>query len=109
MYIEVFGSANTKAKVIVKGKVTLNSNGGVGIDIINPISNLEINVESSGATLETCGNGDEDIGGFVLEPATRATVTFLGDGYTCNQAKVSFDGPGGSTVVEPDCQDCPSS
>ncbi len=72
---------------------------------LNTNTNLEINVESSGATLETCGNGDEDIGGEVVAPST---LTFSGDGYTCNQAKVSFDGPGGSTVVEPDCQDCPS-
>jgi len=105
LYIEVFGGANVNAQVIVKGKVTLNSNGGVGIDIINPNSNLEINVESSGATLETCGNIGLDIGGNV---AATASVTFSGTGYTCDQAKVQFFGSDGSTVVEPVCQDCPS-
>ena len=104
MGIGVGGGANVQ--LIVKGKVTLNSNGGNGIDIVQvPNSNLEINVESSGATLETCGNIGLDIGGNV---GATAPVTFSGTGYTCDQAKVQFFGSDGSTVVPPACQDCPS-
>ena len=110
LFIGVTGSANTKAKVIVKGKVTLNSNGEYGMySFLNTNTNLEINVENGRSTLETCGNGDEDIGGNV--PAT-ASATFSGTGYTCDQAKVQFfDSDGGGTVgtvVPPVCQACPS-
>ncbi len=87
----------------MKGTVNFNSNGFYGIFTgLETNTNLEINAEN-GSTLETCGNGQLDIGGNVN---SDATVTFLGDGYTCEQAKVSFDGPGGSTVVGPDCQPC---
>ena len=66
-------------------------------------SNLEIDVEN-GSTLESCGNDDYDIYGQV--PAS-ATATFSGDGsYTCDEAKVVFNG--GGTVDEPVCQACPS-
>jgi len=93
------------AELIVKGEVTFNSNGFYGMySSLNPNANLEINVENgSTSTLETCGNSPFDIGGSVSTPAT---VDFSGTGYTCNQAKVSFDGPGGSTVVKPVCQSC---
>jgi len=95
--IGVTGEAN--AQVIVKGKVTLNSNGGDGMySSLNPNTKLEINVES-GATLNSCGNSVIDIGGEVEAPST---LTFLGTGYTCEQTKVLIIG----TVDEPVCQSC---
>ena len=87
----------------VKGENTFNSNGQFGI-LTNSLANtfVEINVEN-GSTLETCGNGDYDIYGYVGE---GGALTFLGDGYTCDQDEVVFfDGDG--TVVKPDCQACP--
>ena len=101
MYIYVYGDG-TNAEVNVKGIVTANSNGNQGIYTSqNTNANLEINVES-GATLSSCGNGAYDIFGNV---DASSTATFLGDGYTCNETKVVFDGDG--TVVEPTCQACP--
>ena len=103
LYIRYVTGAN--AKLIVKGNNTFNSNGDYGGILLrqSPNTNLEIIVET-GATLNSCGNGVYDIFGEV--PAIyNATATFLGDGYTCNQTKVVFDGDG--TVVEPTCQACP--
>ena len=89
-----------EAKLNMKGKVTLNSNGFYGMAIFqNPNTNLEINVEN-GSTLNSCGNSPLDIYGFT---ASDATLTFSGDGsYTCS----SKDFVGGGTVVGPTCQDC---
>ena len=90
-----------EAKLNVEGSVTLNSNG-IGIFTnISPNSNVEINVET-GATLETCGNSQYDIYGNVF---SAATLTFSGDGYTCDN--VSFPTNAG-TIVEPVCQACPT-
>ena len=97
--IGVTGEAN--AQVIVKGKVTLNSNGGDGMySSLNPNTKLEIKVES-GATLNSCGNGQYDIGGNVQW--TDATLTFTGAGsYTCSSKNLYGDG----AIVEPVCQSC---
>ena len=139
--IDVRGrGANTDAKLIVKGKVTLNSNGFDGISTsIYPNTNLDIVVETGallnttsnggiglrvsfinfdsgdaipsefnvdvkeGGFFKSCGNGQVDIFG---NPPSTSTLAFSGTGYTCDQAKVVFYDTG--TVVEPDCQDCPS-
>jgi hypothetical protein len=103
MYIGV--DSGVEAKLIVKGEVTFNSNGNgfAGMySFLYSNSNLEIDVEN-GSTLESCGNTQFDIYGQV--PA-NATATFSGTGYTCDQAKVVFNG--GFTVVPPNCQACPS-
>jgi hypothetical protein len=96
MYIDV--SYGVEAEFIVKGKVTFNSNGLAGMySFLYSNSNLEIDVET-GSTLESCGNDDYDIYGYVAGAAT-----FSGDGsYTCDQAVFN----GGGTVVPPNCQDC---
>jgi len=101
MYIGI--DSGVEAKLIVKGEVTLNSNGLAGMySFLYSNSNLEIDVEN-GSTLESCGNYI-DIYGYVT---AFATATFSGDGsYTCDQAKVVFNGDG--TVVPPNCQACPS-
>ena len=98
--IVVYPGAN--AELTVKGKVTFNSNGSNGI-FTNLYSNaiLDINVETD-ATLETCGNGVDDIFGYV---DTSSTAKFSGTGYNCDQDEVRFDGDG--TIVKPDCQACP--
>jgi len=102
LYIEV--ESGVEAKLIVKGEVTLNSNGFAGMySFLYSNSNLEIDVEN-GSTLESCGNTQFDIYGQV--PA-NATATFSGTGYTCS-SKQFFVGVGG-TVVEPVCQACPDS
>ena len=101
LYIERLSpGATAELTVNVKGKVTFNSNGQFGIRA-NLASNaiLDINVETD-ATLETCGNGVDDIYGYV---DTSSTATFSGTGYTCDPNKVWFDGD----VVKPVCQACP--
>jgi len=99
--IDVDG-VGVEAKLNMKGKVTLNSNGGDGMySSHNPNTKLEIKVES-GATLNSCGNGQYYIGGNVQW--TDATLTFTGAGsYTCSSKDIISDG----TVVGPTCQDCP--
>ena len=97
--------ARNEAKLIVKGEVTLNSNGFGMNSFLGANAKLEINVEN-GSTFETCGNIDYDIYGTV---DATATATFSGTGYTCDQAKVVFIGDNGGTVGtvdEPVCQDC---
>jgi len=98
----IYDESRVDAQLIVKGKVTLNSNNIGMYSNLNPSTNLEINVEN-GSTLESCGNGFRDISG---EVPLSATATFSGTGYTCDQAKVQFNG--GGTVVPPNCQACPS-
>ena len=86
------------AQLIVKGKVTLNSNDNYGLySYLEANTKLEINVEN-GSTLESCGNTQFDIYGYVAGAAT-----FLGTGYTCSSKQ--FIEVGG-TVDEPVCQDC---
>jgi len=100
LYIDV---ESGDAQLIVKGEVTLTSNGFAGMaSDVNPSTNLEINVEN-GSTLESCGNTQRDIEGYVY---AAGAATFLGTGYTCDQNKVVFDGDG--TVDEPNCQACPA-
>jgi hypothetical protein len=96
--------SGVEAEFIVKGNVNINSNDGYGMySFLGANTKLEINVEN-GSTLESCGNDDYDISGEVV---ASATATFSGDGsYTCDQAKVVFNGDG--TVVPPNCQACPS-
>ena len=94
--------SGVEAKLIVKGKVTLNSNDNYGLySYLEANTKLEINVKN-GSTLESCGNTRGDISGQV--PA-NATATFSGTGYTCS-SKQFFVTVGG-TVVEPVCQACP--
>ena len=103
LYPYIGVESGVEAKLIVKGKVTLNSNGFAGMySFLYSNSNLEIDVEN-GSTLESCGNIVYDISGEVV---ASATATFSGDGsYTCDQAtKVVFTGDG--TVVGPVCQPC---
>jgi hypothetical protein len=98
LFIDVGNGAN--AQLIVKGKVTLNSNDGYGMyPYLEANTKLEINVEN-GSTLESCGNTQFDIYGEVAGAAT-----FSGTGYTCS-SKQFFVEVGG-TVVEPVCQACP--
>ena len=116
------------AQLIVKGKVTFNSNVSFGmysylfsdskLDIAvlndstlnleqnrygfyaNVFGGAELNVEvKENGTFETCGNIDYDVVGYVVGAAT-----FSGTGYICDQNKVVFNGDG--TVDEPVCQDC---
>eukprot|EP00986_Skeletonema_menzelii_P015166 scaffold11173_cov99-Skeletonema_menzelii.AAC.3 len=105
LYIDI--DSGVEAKLDVKGEVTLNSNGLVGMYLfLEANTKLDIAVLND-ATLESCGNIVYDISGVV--PAS-ATATFSGTGYTCDQAKVVFNGDGGGTVgtvVPPNCQACP--
>jgi len=103
LYPYIGVESGVEAKLIVKGKVTLNSNDGYGMyPYLFSDSKLDIAVLND-ATLESCGNTRRDISGQVV---ASATATFSGDGsYTCDQAKVVFNGDG--TVVEPVCQACP--
>jgi len=88
------------AQLIVKGKVTLNSNGLAGMNsLFGANTKLEINVEN-GSTLESCGNKFYDILGEV-----KGAATFSGTGYNCSST--TFFVGGGGTVVEPVCQACP--
>ena len=136
MFINVVGGG-ANAQVIVKGKVTLNSNGYAGMysflnsdskldiavlndatlnldqngsngfrAVVQPGAELNVDVVKENGSFESCGNTQFDIYGTV---DATATATFSGTGYTCDQAKVVFTGPGGSTVVKPVCQDCPPS
>jgi hypothetical protein len=97
-----------EAKLDVKGEVTFNSNGLVGMyPSLFSDSKLDIAVLND-ATLETCGNDDYDIEGTV---DASSTATLLGTGYICDQFKVVFTGDGGGTVgsvVPPNCQACPA-
>ena len=99
-------SDGTNAQLNMKGQVTFNSNGFVGmytgLSSLNSNAKLEINVES-GSTLKSCGNAVADISGNV---DTSSTLDFSGDGYTCDQNKVVFLGSGAGNVDEPTCQDC---
>jgi hypothetical protein len=98
LYIDVY--SGVEAKLIVKGSVTLNSNGLVGMyPFLEANTKLDIVVDN-GSTLESCGNGVSDIEGYV---AASATATFSGTGYICDQTNLF----GGGTVVEPVCQACP--
>jgi hypothetical protein len=97
--------SGVEAKLIVKGEVTLNSNGIAGMysflsySYFNP--NLEIDVEN-GSTLESCGNGAYDI--YVYsEVEVAGAATFSGTGYICDQDKVEF---GNVDDDKPVCQDC---
>jgi hypothetical protein len=98
--------SDVEAKLIVKGEVTFNSNGGKGMNsYLFSDSKLDIAVLND-ATLESCGNDDYDINGYVAASATATgAATFSGDGsYICDQTKVVFNGDG--TVVGPVCQPC---
>jgi hypothetical protein len=130
LYINARNGAN--AELIVKGKVTLNSNGLAGmypylfsdskldIAVLNDatlnleqnrygffadvVSGAELNVEvKENGTFESCGNDDYDVYGTVT--TASATATFSGTGYTC-RSKLFINV--GGTVVEPVCQDCPA-
>jgi predicted metal-dependent enzyme (double-stranded beta helix superfamily) len=92
--------SGVEAQLIVKGKVTLNSNDIGMYSFLFSDSKLDIAVEN-GSTLESCGNTRRDVYGYVT---ANATATFSGTGYTCDEAKVVFNGDG--TVDEPNCQDC---
>jgi hypothetical protein len=102
--------SGVEAQLIVKGNVNINSNGLVGLydsfgmySFLVANTKLEINVEN-GSTLESCGNDDYDISVSGFDAPSAAT--FSGDGsYTCDQAKVVFNGD--VTVDEPVCQACP--
>jgi hypothetical protein len=97
LVIGVFRNANVQ--LIVKGEVTFNSNKYGMYSDLNPSNNLEINVEN-GSTLESCGNTQRDIYGYV-----EGAATFSGDGsYTCDNVYFPIDG----TVLPPNCQACPA-
>ena len=85
----------------------LNQNGIAGFRAPKLNSSAKLNVDvKEGGSFESCGNIQDDIFGDVF---ANAAAKFSGTGYTCDQAKVVFTGPGGSTVVKPVCQDCPPS
>ena len=99
LFINVDG-VDVEAKLNMKGKVNFNSNSYGMYSILESNNNLEINVETSGATLNSCGNFDYDIEGSVHPDAT---LTFTGAGsYTCSSKQFIGDG----TIVPPGCQDC---
>ena len=107
LYISVNGDG-TNAQLNMKGHVTFNSNGAYGMyaDLFVfgvTDSTLEVKVESD-ANLTTCENVAADIYGNV--ESASATAKFLGTGYTCNQTKVEFTGPGAGNVDKPTCQAC---
>ena len=98
LYPYIGVESGVEAKLIVKGKVTLNSNDGYGMyPYLFSDSKLDIAVLND-ATLESCGNTQFDISGQVKAGA----ATFSGTGYTCSSKQFSAVG----TVVPPNCQDC---